>query len=315
VSTTPPIWDPPEDADEQYRRASALDPSRPSEATRRAVLAHAAALAAERARRDADRPGRFWREVASRMRWQPALAGTLAAAILAALLIAPQFLVPRPPRSTQPPTPVSPPSALATAPTPAARHPLAEQAPPQPSTAPASPVASNALPRNARPASSGAHPAAKVSAAPVPPAETAAESRSLAPVPAAGGAVAGLQAEEARNLSAAADAAAVAAPPPPPAAQHSLIDPAALRQAAGAGDLAQLEAQLAKGAAIDSRDPLGRTALMLATLRGQAGAVALLLARGADPNAADARGTTPLQAAVEGKEPEIAAMLRHYGAR
>ena len=42
MSKTPPSEDHPEDVDEQYRRASALDPSRPSEAVRRAVLAYAA---------------------------------------------------------------------------------------------------------------------------------------------------------------------------------------------------------------------------------------------------------------------------------
>ena len=48
MSTAPPPWDPADDPDEQYRRASALDPSRPSEATRHAVLSHAARLAAAR---------------------------------------------------------------------------------------------------------------------------------------------------------------------------------------------------------------------------------------------------------------------------
>ena len=36
------------DIDEQYRRASAQDPSQPSESTRRNILAHAAKLAAQR---------------------------------------------------------------------------------------------------------------------------------------------------------------------------------------------------------------------------------------------------------------------------
>ena len=48
MNNMPPGQDSPEDVDAQYRRASALDPSRPDEAVRRAVLAHAAQLAAER---------------------------------------------------------------------------------------------------------------------------------------------------------------------------------------------------------------------------------------------------------------------------
>lgn len=54
---------------------------------------------------------------------------------------------------------------------------------------------------------------------------------------------------------------------------------------------------------------------MLATLHGQADAVNSLLAHGADPNAADANGTTPLQAATAGDDPRIVAALRRYGAR
>jgi len=74
-----------EDLDEIYRRASALDPSRPSEATRRRVLEHAAALAA--------RP----RPAANRARWRPAIFGTLAAAALAGLLVIPRVFNPHPP--------------------------------------------------------------------------------------------------------------------------------------------------------------------------------------------------------------------------
>jgi ankyrin repeat protein len=88
-----------------------------------------------------------------------------------------------------------------------------------------------------------------------------------------------------------------------------------LRRAAEAGDLAVLKELLGKQTDIDSRDSSGRTALMLATLRGRADAVAALLAHGADPNAADARGTTPLQAAMAGSEPAVVKVLQRYGAR
>ncbi len=37
------------DIDDEYRRASAQDPSQPSESTRRNILAHAAEIAAQRA--------------------------------------------------------------------------------------------------------------------------------------------------------------------------------------------------------------------------------------------------------------------------
>src|SRR5882724_12457779 len=87
MSKVPPSQDQPDDVDDQYRRASALDPSRPSEAVRRAVLAHAAQLVAKRATRKA--VNQAW--------WRPAILGTLAAAALAGLVVAPRFLALRPP--------------------------------------------------------------------------------------------------------------------------------------------------------------------------------------------------------------------------
>jgi hypothetical protein len=90
---------------------------------------------------------------------------------------------------------------------------------------------------------------------------------------------------------------------------------AALRRAAEIGDLSGLQMLLEKQSDIDSRDAAGRTALMLATLHGQTDAVAALLAYGADPNAAAADRTTPLQVARAGDHPAIVAALQRYGAR
>jgi hypothetical protein len=104
--------------------------------------------------------------------------------------------------------------------------------------------------------------------------------------------------------------AAPMSPAPRPADQS-----AELRRAAEAGDVAALQAVLGTHPAIDARDDGGRTALMLATLHGQARAVEVLLASGADPNAADARGTTPLQTAETANQPAIADLLRRAGAR
>ena len=66
---------------------------------------------------------------------------------------------------------------------------------------------------------------------------------------------------------------------------------------------------------INARDPEGRTALLRATLHNQQETVLTLLVSGADPNIADARGITPLQAARAGGYGAIAETLQRYGAR
>src|SRR5579862_966140 len=138
MNTLPPDHERPDDADELYRRASAQDATRPSEAVRRAVLAHAdqhAALhsspyAAAHARR-----AQPWR--------RPAAFGALAAAIVAALLVAPVWFAEHagpgaesagrsaPAEEVTKPAPLgkvaSPPAAVAT-PTPAAPPAVASRA-------------------------------------------------------------------------------------------------------------------------------------------------------------------------------------------
>jgi ankyrin repeat protein len=58
-----------------------------------------------------------------------------------------------------------------------------------------------------------------------------------------------------------------------------------IHELAGQGDLTALQACLDSGAAVDSRDSEGCTALHFAADRGQPEAVMLLLAAGADINA------------------------------
>jgi len=308
--STPPPFEPPDDADEQYRRASELDTSRPSEATRRAVLEHAARLAAERSRR---RTRRRWPLAGVTLKWQ-AIVGTAAAAALAGVMIAPQFLAPTAPSGSQ----------RAPAATPAAQEGLQKSL-----SSPASPPA---------PVQSVAPPIQAVNAptrAPIPPSVRRAPFGESAPS-AASDAVTTDQLEQRAEANAARESSSVqevvvtggrrvAAPttsfspmagaPYRPAPAQASASPDALRHAAAGGDLAALKGALAGASDIDARDAQGRTALMLATLNGQADAVAVLLAHGADPSAADARGTTPLQAAVAADEREIIAMLRRYGAR
>jgi Ankyrin repeats (3 copies) len=300
MNNMPPGQDPPEDVDAQYRRASALDPSRPGEAVRRAVLAHAAQLAAERAASGAGGKLKS-RRTANQAGWRPAIFGTLAAAALAGLMTAPHWLAPSAPR-------VAEPSASAQA----AYNPAAQPATP-------APVAASEItarpPVSARSANPSSHPVRERSKANEAAAQHAAE-------PASAAAPVGSKAAAAGALVAGSAAGGLRVPGSPAAVTSAAVAPragtnpsAALQRAAEVGDLAALEALVANQADIDSRDAAGRTPLMLATLHGQTDAVAALLAHGADPNAADADGTTPLQAATAGDHPAIAAALRRYGAR
>ncbi|HLW22915.1 MAG TPA: hypothetical protein VKT22_00990, partial [Steroidobacteraceae bacterium] len=143
-----------EDIDGEYRRASSLDASRPSERVRSAVLAHAARLAHERStaargRAGASREGRRTRFWLTRG-WTP-LVSSLAVAGLAALLITPHYLPLAPrkeaatamrqgparaPRLEAPPAPSPPPpAALAQAP---AQEPA--ESPAVPAESPAAPT-------------------------------------------------------------------------------------------------------------------------------------------------------------------------------
>ena len=306
MSKVPPSQDQPDDVDDQYRRASVLDPSRPSEAVRRAVLAHAAELVAKRATRDEGSMIKSTRTAVHQAWWRPAILGTLAAAALAGLVVAPRFLALRPPPAA------ATPSAALVAQAPDTR--TDERAASAPAVGPESTAKPRASTRSADMPTGRARPKVNAPASDGP-APVVAEPASVAPRAMAAG-VEARQQREPGNISA---TTAIAAAPRLDAAvtpTDAPADPAAaFRRAAEIGDLSGLKALLEKQADIDSRDAVGRTALMLATLHGQTNAVAVLLAYGADPNAADADGTTPLQAAKAGDHPAIVAALQRYGAR
>jgi hypothetical protein len=154
MNDVPPGQPPSDDIDSFYRRASALDPSRPSDRTRQAVLAHARKVAASNIRIDTKlrRRDRWWR---------PAVFGTLAAAGLAGLLALPQILTPRvAPRTTHATAQLSQPGAGApasAAPTsqvarPPADRPTMSQLAAPPPAAPPAPDAVPATPAPATPA-------------------------------------------------------------------------------------------------------------------------------------------------------------------
>jgi Ankyrin repeats (3 copies) len=299
-----------EDLDEIYRRVSALDPSRPSEAVRRKVLEHAAALAAAPPR-----------PAANRARWRPAIFGTLAAAGLAGLLVMPRVFNPHAPtesadtaaRAKLPPVVAA--SRPASAPPLASAPPMNSASTPPQIPPPEAAARSRAAPDGAQ--TTAAQEGVKARA------RTADASRLVASRLKAAD-----QPEAVARPDAAAQSGAAAHPDSAPqpglmgghpatTAQSAtpLTDPSTeLRWAAESGDIQTLRAILAAEVRIDAPDARGRTALMLAASRGQAESVDVLLAHGADPNAADANGTTPLKAALAADQPAIVAALRRAGA-
>jgi hypothetical protein len=282
LNELPPDAGPPDDIDDRYRRAAAQESSRPGEAVRRAVLEHAAKLAAGRsmgrsaAQEGEDIPTQLGVEpaAANRRWWRPAIFGTVAAAALAGILIAPQYLPPRAPSTVaQSKIEATRPSADAV------------QSPAPPS----SPLMAERQTMEKDRAAAGN------AAATSEPVQDKASSHTVAP------GNDGLA--EARM-----------APSEPMTARNRGSD-AALRQAAQSGDVIGVRMQLQRRPDLDARDAGGRTALMLATVHGHLAAVEVLLGAGADANAADGDGVTPLQAAMNANQPAIAAALRRAGAR
>ena len=284
MNEVPPGQDEGDDADDLYRRASALDDSRPSERVRRRVLDHAAQLAAERVAQIS--AAKLAATRAANRRWRrPAIFGTLAAAALAGLLVTPRFFTPgAPPQAAE--------SRLQEAQAPAAYAPAPQRTPAR--TAEFAAKNNLAAPKIMDSARSKAAASAEIEA----------DAR---------------RGQDVTSGATASGATAALAPPhsiAPAAAAPRASDPAAeLRQAAETGDIPRLQMLLGRQPTIDARDANGRTALMLAVLRGESRAVDTLLASGADPNAADGSGTTPLQAAIAGNQAAIVAALQRAGAR
>jgi hypothetical protein len=303
-----------DDLDEIYRRASALDRSRPSEAVRRRVLEHAAALAA------APRPA------ANRARWRPAIFGTLAAAGLAGLLVIPRVFNPHAPaESADTAAPAKVPPVIEAQP-PAGAPPFADALSTNSAPAPFPPPQAAARSRAVPPAQKQTTASREdVQAAP-PTAEAsrlAASRLKAADQREAAQSDAVAQPDAAARSGAAAHPDSIAHPglmggylaaPAHPASPPA--DPSsALWRAAETGDVQRLRAILGADVRIDPPDARGRTALMLAVARGHAESVDVLLAHGADPNAVDADGVTPLKAALAADQPAIVAALRRAGAR
>lgn len=98
-------------------------------------------------------------------------------------------------------------------------------------------------------------------------------------------------------------------------ALEGALTPVLLCSAAALGDLETIRRMADGGADVSCGDYDRRTALHLAASEGHAELARFLLARGANPNAVDRWGGTPLQDAVRHRQDEAARVLREAGAR
>ena len=316
---------------DRYRRASDAEAIAPSDATRAAILAEARRVAQQRAT-EAPRPALDTsRPAANDSRWKIPVFGTAGAALLAALLFAPRYWQSAPTARVS-----SAPAAAPAVNAPAANAPAAQTeakstasdaaaAPDsRDSTSPQETVVTQAT-RESDEASAGA--VAKLSkpsvAAPKMESIGSLESRQTqsgapqnyaqATPPAIKSPAAGLPA--APGVTPAPSVGSLSAITVGAARARNALSPATLQSSAALGDVTQTTALLDQGVAIDTRDELGRTPLMLAVMQDRPAVVRLLLARGADPNAADNTGHTPLQQAKQENLRDIAAQLERAGAR
>jgi hypothetical protein len=309
--------------DELYHRASATDRARPSQPVRQAILSQAA----RSARRPAtQRRARLLEALRTSpwSRWQ--IAAPVAAALVVTVILVPVRRLPAPPAapalnsapsggqlggqvpqagahaasSPKAPSPSHPPPTLALEPQAFPRE--AASAPPLVAAAP-SPQALAAPPQRSRAARAVGAPAAAPSSAAAQEnlaSETVVSGARMkrqdfnapSPITSIGSASGQADVQEARHPSA------------------TLESTRQIQRAAAEGNTERLGALLSEHPAlVDSTDAQGHTPLMIAVLQRQRAAVELLLARGADPYAADNGGRTPLQLAIEGSDPGIRAAL------
>lgn len=295
---------------ERYQRASDTQAAAPSDAVRAAILAEGRRVAEQRAAEAPRQTFEASRPAANDSRWKITAFGTAGAALVAALLLAPRLWenAPIAPASvSSAPAAASAdkaaPSEAGAAPRPKLESLHAVQAPPADEIA--APEAAEPRPRMDLPPPQQRQRTETTAQSAAPAGKTYPQNYApAAPPPAAVSPAARAAAPRAASLNAERDALAESAPVP-----------TTLLGAAASGDTAQTTALLEQGAALDARDELGRTPLMLAVMQRKPEVVRLLLDRGADPTIADNAGRTPLQQAKREDLREIAAMLERAGAR
>jgi hypothetical protein len=267
--------------EELYRRAGTADGARPNAPVRQRILAHAAQVAASSSRRISLR-STGW------------LAVPAAAAVIAATILVPRHTVTISPRviteSTAPSRELPPSQPIQSVAKPSSgQRSEAEQQAPTPPPAPAPAPVTIPSPAPPIPTSSGA-PGADI--------------------------IGGIRGQSPSADSSESDTSRRSASAERRLAQDLEPPSARMQRAAIEGNAALLRSLTRQyPALVDQRDTEGRTLLMLATLHHHREEVDDLLASGADPNAADRGGRTPLDVANSQGDDQISAALRLAGAR
>ena len=92
-----------------------------------------------------------------------------------------------------------------------------------------------------------------------------------------------------------------------------------IREAVKAGNIEAVKQHLDAGADVNAKDRYGRTPLNYAATRGLKEIIELLIAKGADVNTkievGDYKGQTPLDGAIQWNHPETADLLRKHGGK
>jgi hypothetical protein len=289
---------------ERYRQAAQRDSGAPSAAAREAILAEGLRIAALSSRSPRARPFETQQRPAPWARWKLAAFGSLAAAVVAGVLLVPR-LWPPPPALNVAALKSEPPAAIEAA-------------------APAAKSSGRARPETADRARTMAPRATALTQNAT---RTPGTSRPQRAAPQVGQSLLADNAAADRSQTAMAGAQAQASPPAPPASEAANAFPSSragrpggaaestLLTAVTEGDARRAAELLDHGVSTGETDAAGRTPLLLAVLQRRADLVRLLLAHGADPNAGDAGGNTPLNQARREHLADIAALLQSAGAR
>lgn len=313
----------PDDLQQRYAEANALDDRRPGQHVRDAALSHAQMVLANRKHPDAVTPApaqkrpSLW--AANLPSWKAALVASVLLAPLLGILVmrserelppGEQIAMrsPLPSRTSPKATDTAAPPMAESAVTPSARAPAA----PAPARATAPAVAATTSATDATRSketqetkANTASPSVGIASASAEKADMPAPISLAAPAPIQSGSLADAAVQAKRSPGVGAGAAERAEP-------SSLND--ALLHAVRAGQTQALDGLVSRGASVDARDAAGMTALLLAVQSGDEPTTRALLKLGANPDLADTQRVNALQLARQLGHAKIVTLLENWKA-